>query len=194
MRVATILAAALIGQQCLPQQYVTPQVVQPPVVQAQVVQTQVVAVPVTTLALPYYYSVGDQLREDRLADAVAKRLAGKLPQPPEPKAGGKTVAPRTIVAESPQIDGQVQEIFAASCATCHAPGQAKAGLVIFAADGSLYVDPDPAAELVRRWRILDSVTGGPDVNFMPKNGEPLTVDEVDTVRKWMRSYASSIKK
>jgi hypothetical protein len=190
---STMLAMLLTGQYGYGAQYTyQPQVV----TQTVVAPAAVVALPVSSLGVPYYFSVGDYLREDKIAEIVTQRVTNRLAAgagavSPSTRAGNKPVA----AAPSPTVtdlDNRVSSIFQ-TCINCHKPGTAKAGVTLFAADGSLYQDANTGTEMVRRWRILDAVTGGPDVNFMPKNGNPLTDDEVDTVRKWLRAYASKSK-
>jgi len=187
----TILLMLLTGQYGYGAQYAyQPQVV----TQTIAVPAAVVALPVSSLGVPYYFSVGDYLREDKIAEIVTQKVTSRLAAgagavAPATRAGNKPVPSAPAPASAPELDAKVQSIFEA-CVNCHKPGTAKAGVTLFAADGSLYQDANTGTEMVRRWRILDAVTGGPDVNFMPKNGNPLTDEDVDTVRKWLRAYAA----
>lgn len=161
----------------------------------------VVGVPVANLGLPYYWSVGEELREDRVAAKAAAlvqnkpKVAPKL-DPPAQKGeagvsldfdliGGEASAQTKPLVNATALDGQIHGIFKESCASCHKPGKTIRGIALLSPDGELFKDANPTAEAKRRWRIYDSVFGGDGVSQMPK-GSPLPDDKVETIRLWTR--------
>lgn len=161
----------------------------------------VVGVPVANLGLPYYWSVGEELREDRVAAKAAALVKSEKPAKQEksspvrqPEAGvnldfdligGEAAAQSKPVQNSSALDNQVLAIFKESCISCHKPGKAIRGILLLSQDGELHKDANPQTETKRRWKIYDSVFGGEGVSQMPKGGS-LPDDKVETIRLWTR--------
>lgn len=168
----------------------------------------IVGVPVSNLGVPYYWSVGDDLREDRIAKKTAeilrresKPVTGREPRKPPSPDGGAQAKP----ADSPlpsrfdiiggggdkpvvagKRDAEVLAIFETSCSSCHKPGKALKGITLLREDGQIFHEKNFAAEAKYRFRVYDSVFGGEGVNLMPKNASPLGNDKVETIRNWQR--------
>lgn len=148
-------------------------------------QPLIVGIPVQNFGLNYYYSVGDELREERIAELVAKQL--KLQTAPVPTPSSSPIKDNN---QSP-VDEQVLTIFTDSCIMCHTPGQSNPGVQLFNEDGSLFVDADPVAEMNRRWKIFDSTFGGDaQVPIMPKGQDPIPDEDIAVIRQWVRSYTN----
>lgn len=183
----------------------------------------IVGVPVSNLGLPYYWSVGDDLREERIAQKTAeiirksssggerggasgsKGVTRETKKPAQASAPAKKAgvnlfgAPKEDQEENAGEDGGTDEvsipatdtdkavlaIFKESCANCHKPGKAIKGIALFTDDGELYHEKSIAKEIKSRFRVYNSVFGGPNVNLMPKNGSPLSNDKVETIRQWL---------
>ena len=201
----SLLMACVVGQICSPQpvNYVVQQQVQSYAVQQYVAPVQysqyvqqpiVIGVPVNQLGLGYYYSVGDQLREERIAELVSQRLQAQLKAAPVTAPPAQPVTPEppqpSVQPTPTSIDAQVLEIFTNSCLNCHKPGANGPGVKLFNEDGSLFVD-EPSKELERRFKIWDVTFGGNVENKMPKGDSNLPDEEVEVLRQWVRSYKSN---
>ena len=179
----------------------------------------VIGVPVSNLGVPYYWSVGDELREDRIAQKVSEKLKGG--QAPAKTSQSNTRPAREVVAPGPgpgilldfdlvsgavdrpylpgepsskpgqitELDQKVAGIFAKNCARCHKPGTDKPALRLLNADGSLYKPSDFKADLKHRQLVYDAVRGTDGVSSMPKNGEQLPDEELETLYLWLREQS-----
>lgn len=89
-------------------------------------------------------------------------------------------------AGSPSVDGPAEEtvesksikLLKANCVKCHV-GETDNGFTLFNEDGSLYDGVDQ----LTKWAIFDVV----DSQKMPKNGNPLTIEEINLLRDWARN-------
>lgn len=168
----------------------------------------IVGVPVANLGTPYYWSVGDDLREERIAQKTAEILAkqktnsGKEKAPSQQKpAPAKQVnifgSPKAS-EDSPEDDGvqrvkfvdnetdkAVLGIFKESCIQCHQPGKVLKGIKLLTEEGNLHHEDTVVKESKYRFRVLDSCFGG-NVNAMPKGAAPLSNDKIELLRNWHR--------
>jgi mono/diheme cytochrome c family protein len=175
----------------------------------------VIGVPVSNLGVPYYWSVGQELREERIAERAANLVKNKQgnvtkqertngrpvstqPQQPSPgvildfdlvSAAASVSAPVQSPVGVSDLDAQVKAIFAESCIRCHKPGSARPGLQLLNADGSLFKERDWKAELQRREAVYDSVRGTEGVSPMPKNAEQLADDKIELIYLWLREHS-----
>jgi uncharacterized membrane protein len=121
-------------------------------------------------------------------------------QPPDlrpegPGAAGQVMAapvaaPAATAAAPGRIDfaRQVEPIFRAACVECHGPDKVKArlrmdsvaGLQAGGKNGALFVPGDPDASLLMR-RVL----GLDGEDQMPLDNDPLTPEQLDTLRQWI---------
>lgn len=141
-------------------------------------QFQIFGIPVST---PYYYSVNEVGKADRIAAQVVEILEAKFAddvevEPKLDRDGFGLVGPAGD-------DAVVLGIFKVSCVRCHKAGSTKPGVILLAADGSLFSDPDAAREGIRRLRISESVAE----DRMPKNGHPLSAAEKAAVEAWSQA-------
>lgn len=173
------------------------------VIQDKIVQfdhfNNVFAVPVTNLGLDYYYRVitepERQRVADRIADSVLQRLAEQLrdaddrrptpgPEPrPEPVPGPvDRPDPTPAPPSDDELTDRVFDILETNCAACHTQGDEKK-IAIFDDIGDLL---DLTAD--QKWKIWDRVDGSnlPRDKVMPKNGEPLSDEDVAILREWVR--------
>lgn len=139
----------------------------------------VVGIPVQGLGLDYYYSVGDELREKRIADSVIRRLQVTQPRPQkqaEPTPAQLSLADFLTLGQKTRVGGldeKVAEIFERSCLSCHKPGLKK--------DGFLLIDEGGGFVGTREFRraVYEAVKS----NAMPK-GKPLDSRSKNTIREW----------
>jgi len=132
-------------------------------------QAAVVAPQYYPLAAPLYqYQVGQQIREEAIADRVAALVLEKLAAHPS-----KTQAApqQTPPAENATLTA-AQSLANQRCTTCHRHNG---------------TDPDGAdlrnlanLSALQGWSAFRHVYLG----SMPKNGEPLADDEVETMMRW----------
>ena len=171
------------------------------VIQDKIIQfdnfNNVFAVPVTNFGLDYYYRViiepERQRVADRVADTVVERLLQRIraeqaaqpaPAPIPVPVAPPIVRPAPVVppVEDSELLDKVFTILDTNCSTCHTEGDEKK-IVIFDDIGDL-------AQLTadQKWKIWDSVDGGglPRDKVMPKNGEPLSDEDVAILREWVR--------
>ena len=170
----------------------------------------VIGVPVSNLGVGYYWSVGAELREQRVAQLAAE-LVNKKQAPATKVQQQPTVAPApgpgialdfdlisSAVTEQPtaapgqitELDQKVQNIFSQSCSRCHKPGTEKPALKLLNADGSLFKALDWKTELQRRQLVYDSVRHTENVSAMPKNADQLDDESLETVYQWLREKAN----
>jgi mono/diheme cytochrome c family protein len=103
-------------------------------------------------------------------------------------------APAATAAAPGRIDfaRQVEPIFRAACVECHGPDKVKArlrmdsvaGLQAGGKNGALFVPGDPDASLLMR-RVL----GLDGEDQMPLDNDPLTPEQLDTLRQWIAQGA-----
>lgn len=105
-----------------------------------------VAVVAPVVVQPVYYSVGDNIRLEALAEKVAAIVTQKL-----------QAAPQTLPLQAPAV----QSILAAKCARCHSGPQAKGGHVI---DG---VTPMSCELKVRSLEMLSGEGDPPPAAMVP---------------------------
>jgi len=175
------------------------------VIQDKIIQfdnfNNVYAVPVTNFGLDYFYRVITEPERQRVADRVADTVVERLLQrireeqaaQPAPAPIPVPVAPVAPVAPNPptvkpriptgDLDDQVFDILTTNCAVCHTAGDEKGKLAIFNDNGDLN---DLTVD--QKWKIWDRTDGGglPRDKVMPKNGEPLSGDDVAILREWVR--------
>lgn len=175
----------------------------------------VIGVPVSNLGVPFYWSVGQELREERIAEKAAalvnknKDNSGQIQQvqrqqpqvAPAPGPGvlldfdlvGSEIAHQTQ-AQTPSIsselDSRVQKIFSDSCIRCHKPGSDKPALRLVNADGGLFKSLDWKDEFKRRQSIYDAVRGTEGVSQMPKNADQLNDESIEVIYLWLREHSS----
>ena len=105
--------------------------------------------------------------------------------------GLATLLPAAGTAEADLFQSKVAGIFERRCVSCHNDGDRKGGLSLASADGltkggesGAVIDKDDFAASL----LLQAIAG--DEPQMPKEGEPLTVDEVAAIRKWIEAGAT----
>jgi hypothetical protein len=163
----------------------------------------VIGVPVTNLGLPYYYSVGADLREEALIEKITKTMkqqnlipqqqqatpaynqvqqAAYEAQPQQAELVFNIIGGNAVVAQSDDLDKRVYAILDSNrCATCHKAGQSKPGGVqLFNSDGTLFKAQNPAIEKNRRKAVYDQIAEG----LMPKNGKVIKGTDTEVLRKW----------
>ncbi|MCH2203285.1 MAG: PSD1 and planctomycete cytochrome C domain-containing protein [Fuerstiella sp.] len=99
----------------------------------------------------------------------------------------------SIAAESPTFSRDIQPLFAKHCVVCHGPNKAEGGLRLDISEqaraelesGSRSIIPgDPqSSELMRR------ITADDTSDRMPPEGDPLSVDDIEKLRQWIRDGA-----
>jgi cytochrome c553 len=116
---------------------------------------------------PYYYSVGAVVREEAIAEKIARRVEAKLTQ-------------RLKVLEQPKLEHPGVAMLTSKCATCHSPGTKavveKKAPEFFAADGAL-------KELNEKQR--NAIDSAVNEGRMPPTGEPLADGEYITIRDYL---------
>jgi hypothetical protein len=87
----------------------------------------------------------------------------------------------------------VQPILAAKCIKCHGPATAEAGLALDTRERALALPESGTAAIVpsrpEASRLLERVTATDAEHRMPPEGKPLTAQEVETLRRWIREGA-----
>lgn len=145
-------------------------------------QVLIVGIPVESLGLPYYWSVGHEVNEERIIKGVYDKIKaeGKIPQS---KIKSDNEITKDIFRLLPQkisltnLDKEVQGIFKKyNCNTCHKAGQSVPGIRLYDGNGGF-----PVYSQEERERILKAVDSG----YMPKNGDSLTDAEKDTIENWL---------
>jgi hypothetical protein len=156
----------------------------------------VVVTPVPIIAVPvapYYYSVGDEIRDRALADSIVQQLratnANPLASAGGPLASTASLDFRLMGASSAggqsrsggELDGAVLGIFRNSCARCHKSGaNSPGGIQLLSGAGGMIALSDPSQERDRRRRIYESVASG----SMPKNGQPIEEQQKQLLQAW----------
>ena len=159
---------------------------------------QIVAVPVTGLGPDYYWTDGiEEIRNMKVSDEDIERISNaviaKFKAEFTVNNGVNTTpeSPETTPEETPQgeideLTMKVEEIFINHCVTCHGDNTQN-GFTLLNKVGDTYI----MAELDRltKWNIYDRVQGGahlPTSKRMPKNQEPLSDEDVETIQQWAR--------
>lgn len=120
--------------------------------------------------------------------------APKPEQPPEPKPVDPGLEPKVGDLE---LNSKVYRIFSESCASCHGPTSAKAGLQLVGQDedGTKWLSN---STLENRVLVYDHTAGiklkERGKKLMPLGGPALPDEEVETLRLWMIAKAEEIKK
>lgn len=154
---------------------------------------QVYGVPATNLGFQYYYRVNpnantekavEQLSEEdveRIANKTAERVILLLTEAIEKSNPG---------SETASLDTQVEQIFIANCARCHNDstqrGKFEDGTQVQLLSQNKLVQLDRD----QREQIWDAV----DTQRMPQDHDPLSVTEVETVRKWWKTTPKTTQK
>ena len=165
----------------------------------------VIGVPVSNLGVPFYWSVGQELREERVAERAAALIQKSKPEAPrqtpapapvkEPSAGvsldfdliaGTASSSAPVLGAETALDTQVKALLTQNCIRCHKPGNSKPGVQLFNTDGSLFKEHDWKAEVRRRESVYDSLRGTEGVSPMPKNAEQLADEKIELVYQWLR--------
>jgi mono/diheme cytochrome c family protein len=144
--------------------------------QQYVAPTIIFGIPVQNLGLKYYYSVSDNLDEERIAARVAEIIAKRQAE--------QVNAPVVVQGD---LDSRVLTTFQQNCASCHKLGKDTPGIQLFNADGGLFKDTDPAAEFERRWHIYDAVMHAEGVSPMPKGARDLSEAQKKDILEWVRA-------
>lgn len=140
---------------------------------------------------------------ERAAPPAPPTAVGPSPasQPPDPEPDGLPQAAQAsdaAVASNAPASGridfarQIEPIFRAACVECHGPEKVKArlrmdsvaGLQAGGKNGALFVPGDPDASLLMR-RVL----GLDGEDQMPLDNDPLTPEQLDTLRQWIAQGA-----
>ena len=161
----------------------------------------VIGVPVSNLGVPYYWSVGETLREEAIAQKAANIVIASAKkqsvQQPKREIGVSldfdlisSSTPSSPATSPSNLDAQVAAIFNESCIRCHKPGASRPGIQLFNADGSLYKAPTWREELKRRQTVYDSISGEDGVSQMPKNAEQLDQEKQEIIYAWLREQVN----
>jgi uncharacterized membrane protein len=139
-------------------------------------QQVVVGIPVNP---DYYYSVGQQASEQRIAAEVVKRLNAQdeAAQQSAPVSDPATAVPKPLERRSFSLVGanlgsQVRNILQANCIKCHKPGANRPGVALFAVNGQILTDD--------RAMVYEAVASGD----MPKGKKALSQSELDVIKRW----------
>lgn len=136
-----------------------------------------IGVPVQSLDLDYYYSVGFEFQKEDIIDEVIRRINIQVEEGDELKRSDfQFVAAQT---SSEDTNARVHRVFQNNCIQCHRPGAEKPGVKLFNTDGSLFIGKN-GKERDRRKKVYENVLSG----AMPKGKPPLTADEKTIVRQW----------
>lgn len=152
-------------------------VVAAPVQQAVVVDQNfaIVGIPVSNLDVRTYYSVGDDLRAERIAEKVAENLKKEISELKDVVAQLREVQVQGRVSfDLLNPNARANQIFANSCLGCHKPGDVKVGMKLFSEDGTVNT-----GDFSHRERVYRAVVE----NRMPK-GSKLSDEEKVVLLNW----------
>ncbi len=143
------------------------------------------------------YKVGEQIAQERQAstssasDDKLDRLANDLEALINVLKSGKTgPAPSEVVPPAPEkpkestLDDKITNLFRSKCLGCHA--NQSNGLQIFNKDGKVDVTALQAINIHYR---VEGLGLDKSESIMPKNGKPLTNDEMILVKIWLSKFA-----
>jgi mono/diheme cytochrome c family protein len=107
-------------------------------------------------------------------------------------ACGAAVLPGAAEDRSSDFERQVRPIFASRCYACHGPKKQTSGLrldevaaALAGGDSGAAIVPGKAAASP----LIERVTSTDDAIRMPPEGQPLTADEIDVLRRWIDAGA-----
>ncbi|MEQ8847761.1 PSD1 and planctomycete cytochrome C domain-containing protein [Botrimarina sp.] len=139
----------------------------------------------------------------KLTNAVAAAMLLSTPQPApaadpvrSAQAGATIeVAPVAAPLVDPPVDyaSEVAPLLTRRCFACHGPDLAESGLALHEADLAL-AETDSGLRAImpgdpHNSELLRRVASEEDWQRMPPEGEPLSADEVDVLRRWIASGA-----
>lgn len=139
----------------------------------------VVGIPVQTLNVKYYFSVGAELAEERKQE----KAKPTMPEVEEPRFESFNLIRRQRVVRQAEteLDRAVLPLLTTNCATCHKAGKDKP-FPLLTAEGRLFKHDDPNKEKGRRQAVYDSVAS----DEMPKKGPPLTAAQKNILQRWSK--------
>ncbi len=93
----------------------------------------------------------------------------------------------SVPPDAPDFERDVRPIFAAQCVACHGPDKQKGGLRFDVAAGArdAIVAGDPA-----RSTLIERVTSTDEGERMPKGAEPLSAEQIESLRAWIEAGAT----
>jgi hypothetical protein len=172
----TLLAAALVGSaQHRPAYH---GVYHQPYYQYQ----QTDSIYILPIAPDYYYSTGDDSKEEILEELRQLRRLLKpaelaTPSVPQPRLDRSSF--RLLGRSGVDLDARVLRIVNRDCIGCHKPGAVRPWPLL-TADRQLFRDADPQKEVRRRQRVYDSVESGD----MPKDRPALSPSDKSALKQW----------
>lgn len=113
-------------------------------------------------------------------------------EPTGAAAQGRGTGETTLGAEILDYERDIQPIFAAHCVNCHGPSRQKGKLrldnlnLTLERPGVLVAGNADASEIIRRVSLPPD-----DESFMPAVGDPLTSQQIDTLRRWINGLGGS---
>lgn len=152
----------------------------------------VIGVPVSNLGLRYYYEIKteDNLSDEDI-DRISNRILEQLENNEAPTTDEETVEPVTPEPVTPtgpvtgdaDLKQKIEQISITKCGNCHKVNSDSGFEII--RDGHL----NPELTKLDWWNIWDHVDGShlPKEKIMPKNGDPLSQEDVDAFRLYVRS-------
>ena len=108
-------------------------------------------------------------------------------------AACSVAAAADVDRDAPNFTRDVAPILASRCYACHGPDQAESGLDLTARDTSVHELESGEFAIVAgdadAGTLIDRVTSTDEFERMPSEGEPLSDEEVDILRRWIDAGA-----
>jgi mono/diheme cytochrome c family protein len=152
----------------------------------------IIGFPVTDLGLKYYYAVKDpeyagtensglsdeeiERITDKISEKTAERVVSKLIDKFKTEGSDKPATPPpTPDNKRQEVENKVAAIFKSRCFDCHV-AKTSGGFALLVDDKLNGFSGE------QKWQIFDAV----DTQRMPLRGDPLSIDEIGTIREWAR--------